>query len=101
MSEEEHILIDEPPDSFHVRIRYEIIGNFAGICTTSAFVPQLYDVVVKKNVDGLSVPMYVIFTFGVALWILYGFLKQAKSLIIFNTITLLLSVFILVNIIVK
>ncbi len=99
--EEEHILIEEPSDSFQIRVRYEIIGNIAGICTTSAFVPQLYDVVVKKNVQGLSVPMYVIFTLGVALWIFYGFLKQAKSLIIFNSVTLLLAVFILVNIVVK
>lgn len=40
--------------------------------------------------------MYVLFSLGVTLWLLYGFFLASMPMIVFNAITLLLSLSILV-----
>ena len=78
---------------------FEIIGMFAAILTTLAFVPQVLKVIKLKKTDGLSLSTYIIFTLGVALWLVYGFYKNSFSMVLGNGITLILSLTILVNII--
>jgi len=74
----------------------DLIGSFAAICTTLAFIPQAIHSYQTRDLSGISLPMYSIFTLGVALWLVYGLLKQDWPIIIANVITLALASMILV-----
>lgn len=69
----------------------ESIGSLAGICTTAAFLPQVWSVWSTGNVSGLSLGMYIVFVTGVALWIAYGVCKGALPLAYANVITIVFS----------
>ena len=71
------------------------IGFIAAICTTVAFVPQALKIYKSKTVRDISLPMWLIFSFGVFLWLIYGILILSLPIIIANVVTLLLSLFIL------
>ena len=75
--------------------KIEIIGIIAAFLTTIAFIPQVYKVVKSNRTDGLSKTTFSIFTIGVFLWLIYGFLKNSFSMIIGNGITLILALIIL------
>jgi len=71
------------------------IGFIAAICTTVAFVPQVLKIYKSKTARDISLPMWLIFSFGVFLWLIYGILILSLPIIIANVVTLLLSLFIL------
>ena len=71
------------------------IGFFAAFCTTIAFLPQAVKVYKTKSTKDISLLMFVIFTVGVASWLAYGVYLNDLPLITANTITLILSLFIL------
>ncbi len=75
----------------------DLVGSAAALLTTVAFVPQAWLTWKTHSVEGISLGMYSIFTLGVALWLLYGVLLGAWPIVAANTITLLLSGFILVT----
>ena len=77
----------------------EYIGYFAGVCTTIAFIPQVTKVWLSKNVEGLSISMFIIFTVGLFCWLIYGILQKDLPLIIANLITLILALLVLLGII--
>lgn len=74
----------------------EAIGNLAAICTTVSFVPQLVRVYRRKSATDISLGMFLFFSLGVLLWLLYGFMIQSQPVIAANTATLVLSLAILV-----
>ena len=76
----------------------EILGLVAGICTTSAFIPQVITVWSMKPVPAasISLPMYIFFSAGVIGWAVYGFKIRSQSILIMNGITALLALSILV-----
>lgn len=67
------------------------IGSIAAICTTVAFVPQVIKSWRTRDLSGISLPMYTIFTLGVILWLVYGLLIGDWPVIIANAITALLA----------
>lgn len=69
----------------------ELIGYGAAILTTAAFVPQAWKTFRTRDVRGISLGMYTLFTVGVALWLAYGVLEGSRPIIIANAITLALS----------
>jgi MtN3 and saliva related transmembrane protein len=73
----------------------DYIGSIAATCTTLAFVPQAFLSYRTRDLSGISLPMYSIFTAGVAFWLVYGLLKQDWPIIIANIITVALSALIL------
>ena len=73
----------------------EFFGYFAAVTTTIAFVPQAIKVVRTHDTRSLSLWMYVLFSFGVALWLVYGILTKAPPIILANAITLFFAVIIL------
>ena len=73
----------------------ELIGFFAAILTTIAFVPQVYHVWKSKSNSGLSLTTYMIFVIGVFLWLIYGIFIDSISMIIANSITVFLSLIII------
>jgi len=69
----------------------ETIGYSAAFLTTAAFFPQAYKSWRTRDLSGISLPMYALFTFGVAIWLVYGVLIASAPVIAANAITLLLS----------
>ncbi len=74
----------------------EIIGFIAAALTTGAFVPQAWQVYKTKRTDDLSLGMFVLFSLGVLLWLVYGILITSYSVIAANSATLLLALYILI-----
>ena len=73
----------------------ELIGYMAATLTTVSFVPQALHSFKTKDVSGISLGMYSIFTLGIALWLAYGLLISAWPIVIANAITLALASLIL------
>ena len=73
----------------------DAIGSVAAVLTTASFVPQAWHSFKTRDVSGISLSMYSVFTLGVALWLLYGVLLQSWPLMIANSITLALAAAIL------
>jgi len=74
----------------------ELFGYLAAFLTTSAFLPQAVKSWRTRDLTGISLPMYALFTLGVALWLFYGMAIKSYPVVIANAITLLLSMIILV-----
>jgi MtN3 and saliva related transmembrane protein len=73
----------------------EMIGYPAAILTTVAFVPQAWKSWRTRDLSGISLPMYAMFTLGVALWLAYGLLIASTPIVIGNGITLVLATVVL------
>ena len=69
----------------------DLIGMIAGTLSTFAFVPQVWRIWRTRSARDLSLPMYLIFAAGVALWFVYGLLLGAMPIIVCNGLTLLLA----------
>lgn len=69
----------------------DLIGYLAASLTTFSFVPQAWLTFRTKDVRGISVGMYSVFTLGIALWLAYGLMLSAWPIVVANTITLALS----------
>ena len=72
------------------------LGFFAAFCTTIAFLPQAAKVWKTKSTKDISLLMFIIFTIGVFSWLIYGITISDLPVILANTVTLILSLFILV-----
>ena len=73
----------------------DLIGYLAATLTTISFIPQAALTWKNKHAQGVSLGMYVIFTIGIACWLAYGICLHSLPIICANTVTLLLSGFIL------
>jgi len=71
------------------------VGSLAAFLTTASFIPQALQTFRTRDVSGISLVMYSLFTVGVALWLVYGVLMMAWPIIIANTITTSLALMIL------
>ena len=71
-------------------------GFFAAFCTTIAFYPQAVKVWKTKSTKDISLSMFIIFTIGVFSWLVYGVVISNLPIILANTVTLTLSLFILI-----
>jgi MtN3 and saliva related transmembrane protein len=72
-----------------------LIGYPAAFLTTVAFVPQAWKSWRTRDLSGISLPMYALFTAGVALWLVYGALIGSMPVIVANSMTLLLAALVL------
>ena len=73
----------------------EITGYVAASLTTLSFLPQAIASVRTGRTDGLSLPMYALFSAGVALWLLYGLFVGSWPVVIANAVTLVFALVIL------
>lgn len=71
------------------------IGALAGCCTTISFVPQLLRVWRRKSARDISLIMFLLFSFGVACWLVYGICIGSGPIATANAITLALALAIL------
>lgn len=73
-----------------------LLGYAAAILTTTAFIPQAWKSWRSRDLSGVSLPMYALFTLGVTLWLCYGVAIDSLPVIAANCITLLLASIVLV-----
>jgi len=73
----------------------ELIGYCAAFLTTIAFVPQALKSWRTKDLSGISLGMYSLFTAGVGLWLVYGLIIEKWPLILANALTFALALSIL------
>lgn len=75
----------------------DFLGYFAASCTTVAFLPQAFKAIRQKDTKSLSLGMYVLFTVGITVWLVYGILKRDNAIVLANAFTVILSLAILVT----
>lgn len=73
----------------------DLIGSIAACLTTTAFLPQAIQSWKTRDLSGISLPMYSLFSLGVACWFLYGLMILSWPIIIANGITLFLATVVL------
>ena len=69
----------------------DFVGYSAAILTTVAFVPQALKSWQTRDLSSVSLPMYSLFTLGVALLLAYGIVLGEWPIIVANAVTLALS----------
>jgi len=69
----------------------DFIGNAAAVLTSVSFVPQVLKILKTRNTSGISLIMYALFVTGVACWLWWGLIADARPVIIANAVTLVLS----------
>jgi len=82
----------------HAFLPWEInlVGYIAAICTTISFLPQLIRVYRLKSAHEISLTMFLVYSFGVSLWLLYGIFIGSLPVIVANALSVVLSSAILV-----
>lgn len=71
-----------------------LVGTIAAVCTTVSFLPQVIRIRRTRHTADLSLTMYVIFSFGVMCWLVYGFFTNSPPVVIANSVTFALSIYI-------
>lgn len=74
----------------------DLLGYVAATLTSAAFVPQAWRTFRTKDVSGISLRMYSVFTLGVAVWLAYGIVLEEMPMMIANGLTLVLACAVLV-----
>lgn len=72
------------------------IGLIAGTLTTISFVPQVIRIWKTHSTKDLSLVMFLLFTAGVVMWLIYGICVRQLPVIISNVVTLLMAIIILI-----
>jgi len=71
-----------------------LLGYAAGSLTTIAFVPQVVQTWRTRSAGDLSWGMLLIFMTGVVFWLAYGLALGSWPIVVFNSLTLVLNLFI-------
>ena len=69
-----------------------VVGFVAGILTSISMLPQLIKTLREKKAEDVSPVMLIVLMSGVLLWIAYGLLKKDWPIIITNSISFCLNV---------
>ena len=69
----------------------EWIGCIAGFCTTIAFLPQVIRTYKTRSAKDISLGMYLVFCFGVIMWLFYGLSIHAMAIVWANMATIVLA----------
>ncbi|AFZ55740.1 SemiSWEET transporter [Anabaena cylindrica FACHB-243] len=72
-----------------------ILGFAAGLLTTIAFLPQMFQTWKTKSAKDVSFVMLITFMTGLFLWLIYGIILGAVPIIMANGITLFFNFIIL------
>lgn len=76
----------------------EVLGFVSGALATAAFIPQVVTVWTMRPAPAIAVSLatYVIFSLGVTGWFVYGVRIKKLPVMVWNAITLVLALSILV-----
>ena len=73
------------------KVIIDFLGYIAATITTIAFLPQIIKTVKSKSAKDVSMGMFVLFTTGVFLWIVYGILTRTYPVLIANAVIFCLA----------
>lgn len=73
------------------------MGYLAAFCTTIAFIPQAIKVYKSKHTKDISLGMFSLLNAGFILWLWYGILIISYPIIIANSITIVIAVYIFIT----
>ena len=73
------------------KIMIDVLGYISATLTTIAFLPQIIKTVQTKSAKDVSMGMFVLFTIGVFLWIIYGILTRSYPVLIANAVIFCLA----------
>lgn len=73
------------------KIMIDVLGYISATLTTIAFLPQIIKTVQTKSAKDVSMGMFVLFTIGVFLWIIYGILTRTYPVLIANAVIFCLA----------
>ena len=68
-----------------------LLGLAAAFCTTVAYLPQVVQAWRTRSTKDLSLPMLLVLTTGLLLWLIYGAIIGDVPLIAANSVTLVLT----------
>lgn len=68
-----------------------LIGLAAAFCTTIAYLPQAIQTWRTRSTKDLSLPMLLVLSTGLLLWLIYGSIIGDVPLIAANSVTLVLA----------
>jgi MtN3 and saliva related transmembrane protein len=68
-----------------------MLGFAAGTLTTSALLPQFVKSVQARSTKDVSLWMLLIFCFGILLWLIYGIMIHILPIIVFNGLSFILA----------
>lgn len=72
-----------------------ILGLSAAFFTTVSFLPQAIKTIRTKDTSAISLFMYILFTIGTLLWLVYGFITDNLPVWLANAVTTVLAAIIL------
>jgi MtN3 and saliva related transmembrane protein len=69
----------------------DLVGSLAGTLTTVSFIPQVIKTWRAQSASDISFSMFLLFSLGVLLWLIYGASIHSPPIVLANGITLALS----------
>ncbi|WP_333823860.1 SemiSWEET family sugar transporter [Pinisolibacter sp.] len=78
-------------------LHVEAVGTVAALLTTLCWLPQTLRAVRARDTASLSLSTFAVFTAGISLWLVYGFLIGSWPVILANIFTLALNLTIVVQ----
>jgi len=76
----------------------EVIGLIAGALGIVAWIPQIRDVWVHEQHEGISLTTFTIVTVALALWLIFGVLVNSLAMIVANVFTLVVILAVLIGV---
>ena len=76
----------------------EAIGLVAGALGIVAWIPQIRDVWVHEQHEGISLTTFSVVTLALALWLIYGILVESLAMIVANVFTLVVILAVLIGV---
>ena len=73
------------------------LDYLAAFCTTIAFIPQAVKVYKTKHTKDISLGMFSLLIVGFILWLWYGILLTSYPIILANSVTLIIAIYILIT----
>jgi MtN3 and saliva related transmembrane protein len=73
----------------------EYIGIAAGICTSVSQLPQLIKIIREKKADDISYCTLIVLITGLAGWVWYGCMKSDWPIILTNSFSVLVNMFVI------
>lgn len=73
----------------------DLLGLVAGLLTTASFIPQVVKTWRTRSTRDISLGMFIAFSLGTALWLIYGLLINSMPVVIANAFTMTFALIIL------
>ena len=76
----------------------EAIGLVAGALGIIAWIPQIRDVWIHEQHEGISLTTFSVVTVALTLWLIYGILVESLAMIVANVFTLIVILAVLIGV---